>query len=242
MPIMLDITPPVDPTRPVRTRSGLPVEIIKVMEPKTRLMNGTTIIGLLREVGETKLLAWHPNGRFLSVAYTSDLDLVNVEPPATRNAGRPEEARSGGATTRELNELAVEIETRGLRFANDEGPPLSADDVANIIAGVVMMWSNTPAALERRAREDASTEAEEVTVDETETADVTKILCPFCSAPWTDDMVRMLHRTEVETGYYGELEGVGVQALLDIHCASCERLIYRKEITKNTSAYSDEWQ
>ncbi len=62
-------------------------------------------------------------------------------------------------------------------------------------------------------------------------------LCVFCAAPWTDDMIQTFHSTEVETGYYGELEGVELQELIDITCSSCERMIYRKEITKQTSAY-----
>ena len=60
-------------------------------------------------------------------------------------------------------------------------------------------------------------------------------LCAFCNAPWTDGMVSVLHRTGVETDYYGDPEYVQLQAKIDITCESCNRLIYRKEIEKTTS-------
>lgn len=69
--------------------------------------------------------------------------------------------------------------------------------------------------------------------------DVSKILCPFCSAPWTDDMITMLQATELELGYYGDVESVNIQTKLDITCASCSRLIYRKEITKQRSGWDE---
>lgn len=56
-------------------------------------------------------------------------------------------------------------------------------------------------------------------------------ICVFCNAPWTDEMFRVYVQTEVERGYYeGEIDGVGVTVNMDIHCSSCERLIYRKEV------------
>jgi hypothetical protein len=64
-------------------------------------------------------------------------------------------------------------------------------------------------------------------------------LCVFCSSPWTDDMIKTLHSTEVETGYYGTLEGVDLEELIDITCTSCNRLIYRKEIRKRMCPYGN---
>lgn len=62
-------------------------------------------------------------------------------------------------------------------------------------------------------------------------------ICVFCNAPWTDDMIQTLHKTEVETGYYGDPESVELFEVIDITCHNCKRLIYRKEISKSLSAY-----
>lgn len=62
-------------------------------------------------------------------------------------------------------------------------------------------------------------------------------LCVFCNAPWTNDMISVLHRTGVETGYYGDPESVELHAKIEIECKSCGRLIYRKEIEKTTGTY-----
>jgi hypothetical protein len=68
-------------------------------------------------------------------------------------------------------------------------------------------------------------------------------ICAFCNAPWTDEMIRTLHKTEVETGYYeGDIDGVDLYEVIDITCASCERLIYRKEIEKRMPSYSYEYK
>lgn len=69
-------------------------------------------------------------------------------------------------------------------------------------------------------------------------ADGARPKCVFCSSPWTDDMIVLLHDTEVERGWYdGDIDGVRVRALMDINCSSCKRLIYQKEIVKTTSPY-----
>ncbi len=56
----------------------------------------------------------------------------------------------------------------------------------------------------------------------------TKPLCPFCSKPWSDEMVRVLHLYASEgcstCGHGSEISGV-----VDITCDGCNRLIYRKE-------------
>jgi hypothetical protein len=57
-------------------------------------------------------------------------------------------------------------------------------------------------------------------------------ICVFCNAPWTDDMISTLHSGQVEIGYYGDLERVELFELIEVNCAGCKRLIYRKEIQK----------
>lgn len=56
-------------------------------------------------------------------------------------------------------------------------------------------------------------------------------LCVFCNAPWTADMVKVSAEVGLEDGYYGEtyLSGQG-DAVVDITCSTCNRLVYRKEI------------
>jgi hypothetical protein len=63
-------------------------------------------------------------------------------------------------------------------------------------------------------------------------------ICVFCNAPWTDEMIETLHITEVETGYYGDVERVNLWNQIDITCSSCERLIYSKQVVKSISAYA----
>lgn len=54
-------------------------------------------------------------------------------------------------------------------------------------------------------------------------------LCPFCSKPWTDDMIRVF---DIDASHGHGSYNFGPedqQATIDITCTSCERLIYRKE-------------
>lgn len=65
-------------------------------------------------------------------------------------------------------------------------------------------------------------------------------LCPFCSQPWTARMMHMLDECAIQSGYYGDIEGVDLT--IDITCDGCERLIYRKEISVDSSRIGDHWQ
>ena len=55
-------------------------------------------------------------------------------------------------------------------------------------------------------------------------------LCPFCSAPWTDDMVKVedtyASRGCDTCGYGAEITGT-----VTIKCSSCNRVIYQKEFS-----------
>lgn len=56
-------------------------------------------------------------------------------------------------------------------------------------------------------------------------------ICGFCNAPWTDDMVNLWAKADIENGYYeGDYNVEGIDTVVDIICESCNRLIYRKEI------------
>lgn len=56
-------------------------------------------------------------------------------------------------------------------------------------------------------------------------------LCVFCSAPWTDDMMKVFASADEYHGYYeGDQEVVAIDVKIDVTCSSCGRLVYRKEI------------
>lgn len=57
-------------------------------------------------------------------------------------------------------------------------------------------------------------------------------LCVFCSAPWTADMVQVSAEVELEHGYYGSVSLGEADAVVDITCSTCKRLVYRKEIRR----------
>ncbi len=59
-------------------------------------------------------------------------------------------------------------------------------------------------------------------------------ICVFCNAPWTDDMIRVLAESEVQSGYYGDVDEIETTATIDVTCAGCKRLIYRKEVVGST--------
>lgn len=47
-------------------------------------------------------------------------------------------------------------------------------------------------------------------------------ICPFCNAPWTDDMINIqIDLEDYESGAFAAAD-------VDITCANCKRLIYVK--------------
>lgn len=56
-------------------------------------------------------------------------------------------------------------------------------------------------------------------------------LCVYCSAPWTDDMIKLSSEASIDHGYYpGEFSLEQIDTVVDITCSTCKRLVYRKEI------------
>jgi len=43
-------------------------------------------------------------------------------------------------------------------------------------------------------------------------------------------MMNVYAEADVEQGYYGGVDGVTVDMLIDVTCSSCKRVVYRKEI------------
>ncbi len=60
-------------------------------------------------------------------------------------------------------------------------------------------------------------------------------ICVFCNTPWTDDMVHLMARADVENGYYESADVNYIDAVIDITCETCKRLIYRKECRTDQS-------
>ena len=56
-------------------------------------------------------------------------------------------------------------------------------------------------------------------------------LCVWCSAPWTDDMLKVYARADVSYGDYGCVEGI--ETTIDVHCSACKRLVYRKHVLQD---------
>jgi hypothetical protein len=56
-------------------------------------------------------------------------------------------------------------------------------------------------------------------------------LCVWCSAPWTDDRLKVYTKGDFDFGYYpGEFCVGGYDTTIDVTCSNCNRLVYRKEI------------
>lgn len=53
-------------------------------------------------------------------------------------------------------------------------------------------------------------------------------LCPWCSRPWTDGMIKTFE-DQCWDGYDSMGTWTSVHGVFDITCSSCEKLIYRKE-------------
>lgn len=69
--------------------------------------------------------------------------------------------------------------------------------------------------------------------DETSELSIPPPLCVWCSAPWTDDMLKVSAEADIEWGYYpGDAYVDSVDVSIDVTCSSCKRLVYRKEIRK----------
>lgn len=63
-----------------------------------------------------------------------------------------------------------------------------------------------------------------------------KVLCPFCNAPYTAEMLTEL---EGSTGCVSCGEGgtVYIEAVIEIKCQKCNKIVYRKEVSRES--YSD---
>lgn len=60
-------------------------------------------------------------------------------------------------------------------------------------------------------------------------ADGGRPICPFCSAPWTDEMIRVFDIDAVHGYGSYDFGPENARATIDITCLSCDRMIYRKE-------------
>ena len=54
-------------------------------------------------------------------------------------------------------------------------------------------------------------------------------ICVFCSAPWSDEMIRVYEVDAQHGDGSYDFGANNCSATIDISCATCGRLIYRKE-------------
>ena len=65
-----------------------------------------------------------------------------------------------------------------------------------------------------------------------------KILCPYCNAPYTAEMLETLDICE--GSYTPDCVGSKIIGKIDINCSKCKKLVYRKEIElRNTPGLED---
>lgn len=83
----------------------------------------------------------------------------------------------------------------------------------------------------REAQERAKAKAER---EEIEAYRPPPPLCIWCSKPWSEEMVQVLIRSEIEEGYYGGVDSCDTTVNIDVVCDGCDRLVYRKEVTKDS--------
>jgi len=57
-------------------------------------------------------------------------------------------------------------------------------------------------------------------------------LCVFCSTPWTDDMLEVFAKTELDHGFYPDDHArvVDADVSIKVTCSTCKRVVYVKEI------------
>ena len=65
-----------------------------------------------------------------------------------------------------------------------------------------------------------------------------KILCPYCNAPYTAEMLETMDLCE--GSYTPGCVASTIRGNIDIICNNCKKLVYRKEINKHTDA-ADEY-
>lgn len=73
--------------------------------------------------------------------------------------------------------------------------------------------------------------------DEPEKDEIPPPLCVWCSAPWTDDMLKVSSQAEMETGYYDDKWVESIDTTIDVTCSTCKRLVYRKEVRSYHCGY-----
>jgi len=56
-------------------------------------------------------------------------------------------------------------------------------------------------------------------------------LCVWCSAPWTDDMLRVSAEADYCSGDYGGVDGI--ETTIDVICSTCNRLVYQKHVQQD---------
>lgn len=63
------------------------------------------------------------------------------------------------------------------------------------------------------------------------------IKCIYCNATWTPEMLTQLGFADCS--YTPDCVSAEFRNAIDIHCPSCERLVYRKELEEMANRYTD---